>query len=280
MKIEKIEINKLKKNLKNPRANVTDVNELMGSMEEQGLINPIIIDENNYILAGHRRLECAKRLGWKTIDTIRQKNLSEFNKSAMLVASNSTQKPFGAWENMEAINDFYWNEFCEEYQFKNTADKGYSEFAKIMGISSATVGSIIKSFEGKNKQLAKKMKNAGIEVDTAKAVLTTTKSIREDLVNDIIEERKKFKKRLPTRGYLREFISQRKKEMLMKEQEKIHPSLIQSLNFKITAMNNLLMDDIIPKLSEEQRIKIKENLKDTVSFYKKIEKPYKKSAFD
>lgn len=40
---------------------------LMGSMAKFGLLNPIIVDSKNNLIAGYRRLEAARALGWKTI---------------------------------------------------------------------------------------------------------------------------------------------------------------------------------------------------------------------
>ncbi len=40
---------------------------LMGSMAKYGLLNPIIVDSKNNLIAGYRRLEAARALGWKTI---------------------------------------------------------------------------------------------------------------------------------------------------------------------------------------------------------------------
>ena len=42
--------------------------ELMSSYRESGQINPIRLDKELTLLAGHHRLEAARKLGWKTID--------------------------------------------------------------------------------------------------------------------------------------------------------------------------------------------------------------------
>ncbi len=49
------------------RKNLGDLNSLMESMKKYGLLNPITITRDNVLIAGHRRLESAKRLGWETI---------------------------------------------------------------------------------------------------------------------------------------------------------------------------------------------------------------------
>ena len=43
--------------------------ELMNSYETCGVINPISVDREFTLIAGAHRLEAAKRLGWKTIES-------------------------------------------------------------------------------------------------------------------------------------------------------------------------------------------------------------------
>lgn len=46
-----------------------DLSELKDSMRRLGLLQPILVDTNNILVAGFRRLEAAKALGWESIDT-------------------------------------------------------------------------------------------------------------------------------------------------------------------------------------------------------------------
>ena len=63
----KVEISKIKIR-KRIRKDNGDISGLMASMKQYGLINPIIINSKNELLAGRRRLMAAKRLRWKKID--------------------------------------------------------------------------------------------------------------------------------------------------------------------------------------------------------------------
>ena len=45
-----------------------DLDSLQSSIEQVGLINPVLVDENNQLIAGYRRLTVCKKLGWKEID--------------------------------------------------------------------------------------------------------------------------------------------------------------------------------------------------------------------
>jgi DNA modification methylase len=50
--------------------------------------NPILIDETGTILAGHGRLEAAKRLGMKQVPTVTARGLSDTEKRAVVIADN------------------------------------------------------------------------------------------------------------------------------------------------------------------------------------------------
>ena len=50
------------------RKEVGNLDVLQSSIEKVGLINPVMIDEDNNLIAGYRRLCACKKLGWKEID--------------------------------------------------------------------------------------------------------------------------------------------------------------------------------------------------------------------
>ena len=45
----------------------SSIEELADSMRTYGLLNPIVIDTDYVLIAGFRRLQAAKKLGWKNI---------------------------------------------------------------------------------------------------------------------------------------------------------------------------------------------------------------------
>ncbi|MCR9142059.1 MAG: ParB N-terminal domain-containing protein [bacterium] len=51
------------------RKDTGDLSELKDSMRRLGLLQPILVDTNNVLVAGYRRLESAKALGWESIET-------------------------------------------------------------------------------------------------------------------------------------------------------------------------------------------------------------------
>lgn len=53
---------------KRVRKNLGDLASLMDSLRRHGLLNPVVINSQNELIAGHRRMEAAKRLGWRLIE--------------------------------------------------------------------------------------------------------------------------------------------------------------------------------------------------------------------
>jgi len=60
--IDKIQINK------RVRKDLGDLEPLKGSLKRYGLLNPITLTKDLELIAGHRRLESARQLGWTTIN--------------------------------------------------------------------------------------------------------------------------------------------------------------------------------------------------------------------
>ena len=72
MKVEKIQINKLKPAGYNPRQiSKKQYNDLKQSIEKFSLVDPIIINKNNMtVVGGHQRLKICKELNHKKIDCV------------------------------------------------------------------------------------------------------------------------------------------------------------------------------------------------------------------
>lgn len=52
------------------RKDLGDLEPLKDSLRRYGLLNPITITKDYRLIAGHRRLESARQLGWTTIDAV------------------------------------------------------------------------------------------------------------------------------------------------------------------------------------------------------------------
>lgn len=66
------------------------------SIEKFGFINPILIDENNIIIAGEARLEAARNRGLKQVPVIRLTHLTKAQKRAYRIADNRLAEQ-GTW---------------------------------------------------------------------------------------------------------------------------------------------------------------------------------------
>ena len=44
--------------------------DLKSSIQEVGLLQPLILNQFNQILSGHRRFECIKELGWEEVEVV------------------------------------------------------------------------------------------------------------------------------------------------------------------------------------------------------------------
>ena len=74
---------------RNPRTHSDEqVDQIAASMVEFGWTNPVLVDEQGGILAGHGRLLAASKLGLAEVPVIRFEHLSEAQKRAYLIADN------------------------------------------------------------------------------------------------------------------------------------------------------------------------------------------------
>ena len=77
------------------RKDVGDIEVLQSSIEKVGLINPVMIDENNHLIAGNRRLTACKNLGWTEIEvTVVQLNGDLIKMLDVEIAENFFRKDF------------------------------------------------------------------------------------------------------------------------------------------------------------------------------------------
>tara|TARA_R100001594_G_scaffold142073_1_gene188687 strand:+ start:706 stop:1272 length:567 start_codon:yes stop_codon:yes gene_type:complete len=64
------------------------IQQIAASIKEFGFNNPILIDSENGIIAGHGRMEGARLLGLENVPCIEVKHLTEAQKKAFIIADN------------------------------------------------------------------------------------------------------------------------------------------------------------------------------------------------
>ena len=89
IKIDRIAVEKLIPYAKNSRTHSADqVAQIAASIKEFGFNNPVLIDEDNGIIAGHGRVMAAQKLGLQAVPCIRLAHLSETQRKAYVIADN------------------------------------------------------------------------------------------------------------------------------------------------------------------------------------------------
>lgn len=66
----------------------SQVSQVAASIKEFGFTNPVLIDDDNMIIAGHGRIQAAMRLGLAEVPCIRLSHLTENQKKAYIIADN------------------------------------------------------------------------------------------------------------------------------------------------------------------------------------------------
>jgi hypothetical protein len=89
LEIEYLPLKSLKAYERNSRTHGdVQVELLVNSIREFGFVNPVLVDENNVVIAGHGRLMAAERIPLDNVPAIRLVNLSESRKKALRIADN------------------------------------------------------------------------------------------------------------------------------------------------------------------------------------------------
>lgn len=81
----------------------SQVNQIAASIKEFGFLSPILIAEDNTILAGHGRLAAAQKLGLKQVPCVKESHLTETQRRAYIIADNKLSLNAGWDEDMLAI---------------------------------------------------------------------------------------------------------------------------------------------------------------------------------
>jgi len=99
MKIEQIPTDKLIPYARNAKKHdAAQVSKLAGSIREFGFTNPVLIDKDNGIIAGHGRVLAAQQLGLVDVPCIRLGHLSDTQRRAYILTDNRLAEIGGGWD--------------------------------------------------------------------------------------------------------------------------------------------------------------------------------------
>lgn len=145
----KIEVSTLKHHPKNKEIYIlSSIEDLMESITELGLLQPLVIDQHNQIISGNRRFESIKRLGWNEVE-VEQRNVNEGEEEILLVHYNKQRvKTF-----KEILNEYLvLKKYYEIGQGKRTdltsvrsnkSLNGRDSVSEQIGVSSSQLGKLI-----------------------------------------------------------------------------------------------------------------------------------------
>ena len=90
------------------------VNKIASSIKEFGFLNPVLIDKDNGIIAGHGRVMAAQKLGLKEVPVLQIGHLSDTQKRAYIIADNRLALDAG------------WDEEMLRVEFAELAEDGFN----------------------------------------------------------------------------------------------------------------------------------------------------------
>jgi DNA modification methylase len=114
------------------------IKQIARSIERFGFNNPVLVDDDNQIIAGHGRVEAAKLLQLKTVPTVRLSHLSDDDKRAYILADNRLAEKAGYDNGMLAI------------ELQHLADVGFD--VSLIGFEPAEVDIIIEGIGDQSEQ--------------------------------------------------------------------------------------------------------------------------------
>ncbi len=80
-----------------------DITNLKESMKKYGMLNPIVIASDGTLIAGFRRLQAARELGWSTIKVQIMPHTEEADLIEIEIDENLHRKPFTEEERTDAF---------------------------------------------------------------------------------------------------------------------------------------------------------------------------------
>lgn len=152
--ISQIKVERDDKDKKRFRRDLGDIQEMVESLKKaHGLIQPIVVSEavdgKHKLLAGERRLTAAAYLGWKEIECVFKKDLTDVQKKELELEENIQRKDVSWDEKIEALrqlDELKRKEHGEALGGHLSKEDGWNrqKLAKAVGASVGTVSQDIK----------------------------------------------------------------------------------------------------------------------------------------
>ena len=118
IKIENMALNQIRAYAKNAKSHPeSQIQQIAASIRQFGFNNPILVDENLEIIAGHGRVAAAQVLGLDSVPIIRLAHLSEAQKRAYRLSDNKIAEN-GGW-NLELLQLVVGMRICCVWKYPN-----------------------------------------------------------------------------------------------------------------------------------------------------------------
>jgi ParB family chromosome partitioning protein len=136
-RIRMVSINKIDPSPHQARTEIGDIEELMASIKEKGILQPIIVrkkDDRYEIIAGERRCFAAKSVGLKDVPCI-EMNVSDNEAMELALIENLQRKDLDVFEEADGLNALAEMYGYSHKQISEKIGKARSTITEIIGIS-------------------------------------------------------------------------------------------------------------------------------------------------
>jgi ParB family transcriptional regulator, chromosome partitioning protein len=134
------------------RFDLGNIAELASSLKTFGLIQPIVITQDKQLIAGGRRLEAAKRLGWTSIPVVYRENLDQETLAELELEENIRRKSMHWTEECLAIARIH--AMKRKKGLHEGWEWGQQQTADMMGFSVGAINYILKVASELKKELS------------------------------------------------------------------------------------------------------------------------------
>ena len=134
----KIKIEDIKVESERLRKEFKDLDKLKASIEEYGLLQPLLVDREMRLIAGERRLKAITELGWSEVEVTFTDEVEEWRKVAMELEENLQRSNLTWQEEVDAklyIHTLYQKRFGESIQGKKDHGWSIDDTAELLGES-------------------------------------------------------------------------------------------------------------------------------------------------
>jgi len=123
MEVKNVAVSEIRPYEKNPRFNDGAVDDVAKSIEQFGFRQPIVVDNDGVIIAGHTRYKAALKLGLKVVPVVVADDLSEKQVAAYRLADNKTGQK-ATWDNKTLLEelDFIGDDFFTGFELGGLFD--------------------------------------------------------------------------------------------------------------------------------------------------------------